>query len=76
MTNDEIMQHIRERTPLDQVRAVLSGVIGSAEQAGMQRRAPGPIEMRGREFEGVQSILRKAVEVGLVTWPATPGAPE
>jgi hypothetical protein len=66
VTNEETMKHIREKTPLDQVRTVFSGRAARIEQAGAQREPLGPIEMRGMEFEAVDAILAKAIEVGLV----------
>lgn len=71
MNDDEVMRHIRENTPLNQVRSVLSGVIGAAEQAGMQRRPQSPVEMRAAEFAGLQRILDAAVRHGLVRLPTT-----
>lgn len=69
MTKDEAMAHMRGNTPLDKVRACLSGIIGAAEQAGMQRNRPSPVEMRVAEFEAVQRLLRVAIEHGLVREP-------
>ena len=66
MTNEETMKHIREKTPLDQVRTIFSGRCARIEQSGAQRQPLGPVEMRGMEFEAVRDILAKAVEVGLV----------
>lgn len=66
MTDEEALQHMREHTPLDQVRRELSGIIGQAEQAGMQSRPPSPIETRKSEFSAVERLLAKAEEVGLV----------
>lgn len=66
MTNEETMKHIREQTPLDQVRTIFSGRCARIEQAGAQRQPLGSIEMRGMEFDAVADILAKAIEVGLV----------
>lgn len=65
-TDDDVMHHIRANSPLNQVRAVLSGVLGEAEQAEAQRRPPSPVERRKAEFRAVERILAKAVEVGIV----------
>ena len=67
MTKEEAARHMREDTPLNQVMAVLSGVMGRVEQNGMQRRPSSPVEVRGMMLAGVERILAKAVEVGLVT---------
>lgn len=66
-SQDEIMRHLRERTPLDQVRAVFSSACGRIEQAGMQRTPLNPIDMRGMELDAVEKIIAKAVEVGLAS---------
>ncbi len=66
MTKDDVMKHIRDFTPLAQTMAVLSGVVGQIEQDGMQRRPSGPVEVKGMMLDGVERILAKAVEVGLV----------
>jgi len=65
-SQDEIMHHLRNRTPLDQVRVVFSGACGRIEQAGMQRIPLSPVEMRGMELDAVEKIIARAVEVGLV----------
>jgi hypothetical protein len=38
MTNEETMKHMREKTPLDQVRRVFAGQCGKIEQACEQRQ--------------------------------------
>ncbi len=67
MTDDEVRMHTRHFTPLAQTMAVLSGVIGQIEQDGMQQRPSSPVEVRRMMLEGVERILAKAEEVGLVT---------
>lgn len=64
-SQDEIMHHLRNRTPLEQVRAVFSDACGRIEQAGMQRTPLGPVKMRGMELDAAEKIIAKAVEVGL-----------
>jgi hypothetical protein len=56
MTDKEVMEALRSDTLLNKARAVLSGECGRIEQAGMQRRSAGPIEMRRMEFEAVRKI--------------------
>lgn len=67
MTDEELMDHLKNDTALNKVRTVLSGVIGAADQAGQQRRPQTPVEVRKQEFAGVEKILDAAVEAGLVT---------
>ena len=67
MTKEEAARHMREDTPLNQVMAVLWGEMGRVEQDGMQRRPSTPMEVRAMMLEGVERILAKAAEVGLVT---------
>lgn len=66
MTNEETMKNMRGKTPLDQVRAIFSHRGAAIEQACSQRKPLGPVEMRGMEFDAVNDILAKAIEVGLV----------
>ena len=66
MTNDEVMEHIRNSTPLAQTMAVLSRVVGQIEQDGMQLHPSNPVKIKGMLLEGVNHILAKAQEVGLV----------
>lgn len=69
MTDEEALNHMKNRTPLDTVRACLSGIIGAAEQASAQRNPPTPIELRKAEFRAVEKLLRVAVEQELVRKP-------
>lgn len=55
-TDDEVMALLRGNSALNAARAALSGEIGRAEQAGMQRRCPSPIELRRMEFEAVERL--------------------
>lgn len=67
MTDAECMDLLRGDSPKNKLRHVLSGIIGAAEQAGMQRRPPSPIELRRHEFEAVERLLCEAERLGLVT---------
>ncbi len=66
-TVKEATRHMHENTPLNQVMVILSSEIGRAEQDVMQRRPSTPIEFRATMLDGVERILAKAEEVGLVT---------
>lgn len=57
MNDAEVMAELRSNSPLNKARAVLSSAIGEAEQDGMQRKPPGPVEMRRKEFAAVRRIL-------------------
>ena len=67
MTQDEAMQHIRDQTPLNRVRAMFSSMLGTFEQLSAQRNPPTPVDIRIREFEGIQLLLDTAVDAGLVS---------
>jgi hypothetical protein len=67
MNDKEVMTHIRHNTPLNKVRAVFSGAVGTAEQSARQRHSQCPIAMRKLEFEGVMRILNHAEQLGIVT---------
>lgn len=56
MTDKEVMEALRSDTLLNKARAVFSSESARIEQAGMQRRPAGPIEMRRMEFEAVKKI--------------------
>lgn len=56
MTNDEVMSELWADTPFNRARAVFSGAAAGIEQATMQRKPPGPIEIRRMEFEAVKKI--------------------
>ncbi len=66
-TTEEAIRHMRENTPLNQVVAKLSSEIARMEQDAMQRVPFTPIEARAIMLDGVERILAKAEEVGLVT---------
>lgn len=66
MNEEDTIRHIREGSPLNEVRMVLSGIIGTAEQRAIQD-LDSPIELRRREFLAVERILEKAEQVGLIT---------
>ncbi len=67
MTKEDATRHMRDHTPLNQVMVILMSEVGRAEQDGMQRCPSTPIEFRAMMLDGVERILTKAVEVGLVT---------
>jgi hypothetical protein len=58
MTDAEVMAELRSDTPLNRARGVFSDRWAGLEQAGMQRRTPGPIEVRRMEFEAVKAIAK------------------
>jgi hypothetical protein len=60
-TDAQVMDELRSDSALNKARAVFSSWCGRIEQAEMQRRPCGPIEMRRLEFEAVEAI-RAALE--------------
>lgn len=68
LTDAEVMAILRSGdTPLNRVRAILSNHSGMIEQAAMQRKPPGPVEIRRLEIEAVLKIA----EVLGVTLPTS-----
>lgn len=57
MTNDEIMAELKSDSPLNRARAQFSNGWATLEQASEQRKPPGPVEVRGMEFEFTKKIL-------------------
>ena len=66
MSPEEVMNHIREDTLLNQLRMVLSGIIGQMEQESMQRQRPSIQEIRALEFTSLERLLDKAEDLGLI----------
>lgn len=60
----DVMDELRSDSLLNKVRAVFSSQAAKIEQASMQRRPLGIIEMRQMEFEAVIKIA-KAMNVDL-----------
>ena len=60
MTDQEVMAELRSDSPLNRARAAFSGAAARIEQAAMQRRPPGAIEVRRMEFEAVRKIIAAA----------------
>jgi hypothetical protein len=56
MTDQEVMEALRSDTPFNRARREFSAACGRIEQAGQQRSALSPIEMRRMEFEAVRKI--------------------
>jgi hypothetical protein len=56
MTDAEVVEALRADTALNRARQVFSAQAARMEQQGMQRWAPGPVEMRRMEFEAVRKI--------------------
>jgi hypothetical protein len=56
MTNEEIMAALRSDTPLNRARAAFSNSYAEIEAASLGRRPPGPVELRGMEFDAVKRI--------------------
>lgn len=57
MTDEEVVAELLRDTKLNRARRAYSASIAQLEQAMMQRRRPGPIEMRRMEFEAVKKIV-------------------
>lgn len=64
MTDKEVMEALRADTALNRARAVFSSECAKIEQAGMQRRPAGPIEIRRMEFEAVKRIIAALSDPG------------
>ena len=60
MTDAEVMAELRSDSRLNRVRAAFSGASAEIEQACMQRRKPGPIELRRMEFEAAERLIAAA----------------
>lgn len=60
MTDAEVMERLRKDDVFNNVRRVFSSHAAKIEQAGQQRTALSPIEMRRMEFEAVDAILEEA----------------
>lgn len=56
MTDDDIMQHIRSDSPLNQARAAFASEVAYMEQFLAQNN-PSPIEMKRLEFEAITRIM-------------------
>lgn len=56
-TDAEVMAELRSDSRLNKARQIFSSRAAGIEQAGMQRRPPGPIEVRRMEFEAVEAII-------------------
>ncbi len=66
MDDKEVIRNIRENTPLEQARVVLSGTIGKFEQAGMQQGKPlTPVQQRKMEYQAVERLIAKIHELNL-----------
>ena len=57
MTDAEVMSLLRSDSLWNKARAVFSSAAAEIDQAGRQRKAPGPVEVRRMEFEAVRRIL-------------------
>jgi hypothetical protein len=58
LTDDQVMRMLREDTPFNRVRAQISFSIARAEQRAAQERSISPIELRRREFEDAEKIIK------------------
>jgi len=56
-TDDEVMDLLRNDTPLNRARREFSSASGRIEQAGLQRTPLSPIDIRRMEFEAVEKIV-------------------
>lgn len=56
MTDEEVVAELLRDSKLNRARRVYAASIARLEHAMMQRRRPGPIEMRRMEFEIVKQI--------------------
>ena len=66
MTNAEIMAVLRSDSLLNKARAVFASEYATIDQAGRQRRPPGPVEIRGMEIE---ATIRIAAALGVILTP-------
>ncbi len=66
LSDAEVLAHLRDNTPVNQVRLALSSAIGEAENSVAQRFPPTSVEIRRMEFESLERILKVAEEAGLV----------
>lgn len=66
MTTAEVMKALGTDTPLNRARREFSSACGRIEQAGQQRSALSPVELRRMEFEAVRRI---AAALGVVLGP-------
>lgn len=57
MTDAEVMAELRSDSGLNRARREFSSWCAKIEQAGQQRQALSPIELRRMEFEAVRAIL-------------------
>jgi len=57
LSDREVLDAMKEDTPVNRVRRVFSGEAARIEQAGMQRLTPGPIEYRRMEFEAAEKLI-------------------
>lgn len=60
LSDREIIDAMQADTPINRVRRIFSGESARLEQAGMQRRTPGPIEYRRMEFEAAEKLMEAA----------------
>jgi hypothetical protein len=56
-TNAQVMEALRSDTPLNRARGVFSSEYATIEGACLQRRRPGPVEIRRMEFEATRKIV-------------------
>ena len=57
MTPKEIIDEMKSDSLLNQVRQLFSFGYAGIEQASLQRRPPGPIEVRAMEFDVARKII-------------------
>jgi hypothetical protein len=62
MTDAEVMEALRADTPLNRARQKFSSAYAKIEQAALQRKPPGPVEIRRMEFEAVKAIEAALLE--------------
>lgn len=55
-TPADVVDELKSESLLNQARRIFSFSSAAIEQAGQQRRAPGPIEIREMEFDAVVKI--------------------
>lgn len=58
LSDTEVMAVLRSDTPLNRARAKFSHHAAGIENAALQRRVPGPIEVRRMEIEAAEEITR------------------
>jgi hypothetical protein len=57
-SDQEVMELLKGDSPLNRVRAQISFAIARAEQKAAQEKNVSPIELRRREFEDAEKVIK------------------